>query len=148
ANLMRYRGVVFLSASGVTLSDAQEAAFQAYIKAGGGFVGVHDAARAQPTSSWFTELIGTRPGVSLPNPEHVVEATASANNPPNETGAQVIEGKTSTKWLAFDPTGWSVAKLGQPVAVNAYALTSANDFPGRDPKDWTLQGSTDGTNWT
>lgn len=28
-----------------------------------------------------------------------------------------------------------------------YALTSANDFETRDPRDWTLQGSTDGKEW-
>ncbi len=39
-------------------------------------------------------------------------------------------------------------KLEKPTAITRYALTSANDFPGRDPKNWTLQGSTDGTNWT
>jgi PKD repeat protein/type 1 glutamine amidotransferase len=148
ANLARYRGVVFLSAEGVILDDGQEAAFQTYIKAGGGFLGVHDAARAQASSSWFTDLVGTRPAVSLPNPEKAVEATASGNNPPNETVQQVVDGLTSTKWLTRTPTGWIVAKLGQPVAVNHYALTSANDFPGRDPRDWTLQGSADGTNWT
>ncbi|MBO0869476.1 MAG: ThuA domain-containing protein, partial [Micromonosporaceae bacterium] len=148
ANLARYRGVVFLSADGVTLDDGEEAAFQAYIQAGGGFVGVHDAARALPSSSWFTNLIGSRPGVSLPAPEKVVEATANGNNPPNETVQQVIDGLTSTKWLTFTPTGWIVAKLAQPTVVNHYALTSANDSPGRDPKDWTLQGSADGTNWT
>jgi glucose/arabinose dehydrogenase/type 1 glutamine amidotransferase len=63
-NLANYRGVVFLSANGVTLNADQEAAFQAYIKDGGGFVGVHDAARVQADSSWFTQLIGTRPAAS------------------------------------------------------------------------------------
>ena len=29
-----------------------------------------------------------------------------------------------------------------------YSLTSANDAPERDPKDFTLQGSSDGTTWT
>ena len=29
-----------------------------------------------------------------------------------------------------------------------YALTSANDAPGRDPQDWTLEGSQDGQSWT
>ena len=28
-----------------------------------------------------------------------------------------------------------------------YALTSANDFAERDPKDWTLKGSADGKDW-
>ncbi|HEX5542684.1 MAG TPA: ThuA domain-containing protein, partial [Micromonospora sp.] len=99
-NLARYRGVVFLSANGVTLNDEQEAAFQAYIKAGGGFVGVHDAAYAQDTSSWFTGLIGTRPAGSLPNPEKVVEITVNSENPPNEGKDKLIDGNNNTKWLA------------------------------------------------
>lgn len=39
---------------------------------------------------------------------------------------------------------------GQPAKiVIQYALTSANDFPDRDPKDWRLLGSNDqGTTWT
>ncbi|MFJ6194835.1 ThuA domain-containing protein [Micromonospora sp. NPDC092111] len=147
-NLARYRGVLFLSANGVTLDDAQEAAFQAYVKGGGGFVGVHDAVRAQPNSSWFTGLVGARPGASLPNAEKVASATASAENPPNETAAKAVDGSTSSKWLTSKPTGWLTAKLDRPVVISRYALTSANDFPGRDPKNWRLQGSADGTTWT
>ncbi len=30
------------------------------------------------------------------------------------------------------------------VRVTGYSLTSANDFPTRDPRDWTLEGSSDG----
>jgi type 1 glutamine amidotransferase len=148
ANLARYRGVVFLSAKGVTLNADQEAAFQAYVKNGGGFVGVHDAARAQADSDWFTGLIGTRPGTGLPNPEKVVGVTASGENPPNESKEKLVDGNTNTKWLTFQPTGWVTAKLDKPVAVTSYALTSANDFEGRDPKDWKLQGSQDGKSWT
>ncbi|MBY8874243.1 ThuA domain-containing protein [Micromonospora sp. PLK6-60] len=146
-NLAQYRGVVFLSANGITLDDAQEAAFQAYVKGGGGFVGVHDAARAQPDSAWFTGLLGSRPAASLPNAEKVVSATASGENPPNETAAKAVDGSTSSKWLARTPTGWLTATLAKPVVVSRYALTSANDFPGRDPKDWKLQGSVDGSTW-
>jgi hypothetical protein len=36
-------------------------------------------------------------------------------------------------------------KTAQRVA--SYKLTSANDAPGRDPKDWKLQASNDGTTW-
>ncbi|GAA4593604.1 hypothetical protein GCM10023194_58290 [Planotetraspora phitsanulokensis] len=147
-NLVRYRGVVFLSAKGVTLNQAQEAAFQAYIKDGGGFVGVHDAVRAQPDSSWFTELLGTRPAGSLPPPEKVVESSASGNNPPNETVDKLFDGNNNSKWLVRTPTGWVQAKLEKPAAIAHYALTSANDFDGRDPKNWTLQGSQDGKSWT
>jgi glucose/arabinose dehydrogenase/type 1 glutamine amidotransferase len=147
-SLARYRGVVFLSANGVTLNARQEAAFRTYIRDGGGFVGVHDAARAQADSSWFTELLGTRPAGSLPNPEKVVEIAVSGDNPPNETKEKLIDGKNDTKWLTLSPTGSVQMKLEKPVAVAHYALTSANDFPGRDPKNWTLQGSQDGKSWT
>ncbi|MFU8854942.1 ThuA domain-containing protein [Micromonospora sp. SL1-18] len=146
-NLARYRAVVFLSANGVTLNDTQEAAFQAYVKGGGGFVGVHDAARAQPTSSWFTGLIGTRPADSIPPGEKVVEIRVNGENPPNETKAQLIDGNNNTKWLARGNTGWAEVRLEKPAAITRYALTSANDFDDRDPKNWTLQGSQDGQNW-
>ena len=43
---------------------------------------------------------------------------------------------------------WLQAELSEPVAVVDYALTSANDAPERDPKDWKLQGSQDGQSWT
>ena len=33
-------------------------------------------------------------------------------------------------------------------AVNSYTVSSANDAPARDPRDWQFQGSNDGTNWT
>ena len=148
ADLAKYRGVVFLSADGVTLNAEQEAAFQSYVNNGGGFVGVHDAARAQSDSSWFTGLIGTRPALGLPDPEKVVESAVNGENPPNETKDKLFDGKNDTKWLARTPTGWVTMKLDKPVAVVNYALTSANDSSGRDPKDWKLQGSQDGETWT
>ncbi|MFC7100986.1 ThuA domain-containing protein [Nonomuraea rubra] len=147
-NLARFRGVVFLSAKGVSLDEAQLAAFQAFIRGGGGFVGIRDAARAQVDSAWFTELIGTRPVGALPIAEKVVETAASAENPPNETKDKVFDGDNDTKWLARTPTAWVQGKLDKPVAVAHYALTSANDSAGRDPKDWALQGSQNGTTWT
>lgn len=147
ANLDRYRGVVFLSAQGVVLNRDQEGALQNFMRDGGGFLGIGDAAKAQPESSWFTGLIGTRPVGSLADPEPVVAVTASAENPPNETKDKLIDGQENTKWLAFAPTGWVAFQLAEPAAVNSYALTSANDAPGRDPRDWTLQGSDDGQSW-
>src|SRR5881227_1783204 len=47
----------------------------------------------------------------------------------------------TSKWLTFTSTGWVRYQLSTPVAVVDYALTSANDAPERDPRDWTLSGS-------
>ena len=148
ANLAQYRGVVFLSAEGVQLDSAQQDAFQRYVEDGNGFVGIHDAARAQARSDWFTGLVGTRPAGNLPTPAAVADVTASGENPPNETKENLVDGEDNTKWLTFEPTGWVTVELAEPTVVDHYALTSANDHPGRDPQDWTLQGSTDGQTWT
>jgi glucose/arabinose dehydrogenase/type 1 glutamine amidotransferase len=147
-NLDRYRGVVFLSAEGADLNAGQEDALQRFIEDGNGFLGVHDAARAQARSDWFTGLVGTRPAGNLPTPLAVSNITASGDNPPNETKENLFDGDENTKWLAFDPTGWVQFEVAEPTVVNHYALTSANDYKGRDPKDWTLKGSNDGTTWT
>jgi predicted alpha-1,2-mannosidase len=74
--------------------------------------------------------------------------TASAENPPGEMAANLKDGNPSTKWLAFDPTGWVTYQLAKPAVVVRYSLTSANDAPSRDPKDFTVQGSNDGSTWT
>ncbi|MEU8423262.1 ThuA domain-containing protein [Micromonospora sp. NPDC048835] len=148
AGLSAYRSVVFLSATGAALNRDQESALQSYVKAGGGFVGIADAARAQVDSAWFTGLIGTRPAGAIPVAEPVARVTASGENPPNETKEKLTDGDANTKWLVRTPTGWVAYELAAAKRVTGYALTSANDSSGRDPKDWTLQGSTDGQSWT
>ncbi|MFY1669737.1 GH92 family glycosyl hydrolase [Plantactinospora sp. WMMB334] len=80
--------------------------------------------------------------------DRVTEVTGSGENPPNETAARVVDRNVSTKWLVFASAGWVRVRFDEPVAIVHYALTSANDAPERDPRDWTLQGSADGESWT
>jgi hypothetical protein len=80
--------------------------------------------------------------------DQVTAVTASGQNPPNEVATNLKDGNPQTKWLAFSPTGWVAYQLAKPVVVVSYSLTSANDTPGRDPRDFTLQGSNDGNTWT
>jgi type 1 glutamine amidotransferase len=58
ANLARYRAVIFLLTTGDVLDDAQQGAFQRYIEAGGGFVGVHSAADTEHGWPWYGGLVG------------------------------------------------------------------------------------------
>ncbi|WP_329071888.1 alpha-1,2-mannosidase [Streptomyces sp. NBC_01429] len=51
------------------------------------------------------------------------------------------------KWLAHDDAAELEFVLSSPAAVSAYRLTSANDVPDRDPRDWALEGSYDGRVW-
>ncbi|BCY10754.1 hypothetical protein L3i22_058420 [Actinoplanes sp. L3-i22] len=79
--------------------------------------------------------------------EQIAAVTASGENPPYEGKAKAFDGDRGTKWLTFATTGWVQAQLAQPQTVTTYALTSGNDEPGRDPKDWRLLGSDDGATW-
>jgi alpha-mannosidase len=76
--------------------------------------------------------------------------TADGDNPPNEDKTKAFDGNYSTKWLTFKPAGWIQYQFPGTTAyaIHRYAITSANDYPGRDPKNWTLQASNDGYAWT
>ncbi|WP_317445967.1 GH92 family glycosyl hydrolase [Streptomyces collinus] len=80
--------------------------------------------------------------------DHVTEVRASGENSgAGEVKENLADGEPGTKWLTFQPTGWVEFDLDKPVKLVTYALTSANDYDERDPRDWTLQGSTDGKDW-
>ena len=57
-NLRRYRAVVFLSTTGNVLDDAQQKAFEEYIRAGNGWVGIHAAADTEYEWPWYGKLVG------------------------------------------------------------------------------------------
>ncbi|MDT7841894.1 GH92 family glycosyl hydrolase [Streptomyces justiciae] len=80
--------------------------------------------------------------------DHVTDVRASAENTDGgEVKENLADGEAVTKWLTFAPTGWAEFDLDKPYRIATYALTSANDYAERDPRDWTLQGSTDGKDW-
>ncbi|WP_184698489.1 GH92 family glycosyl hydrolase [Saccharothrix tamanrassetensis] len=81
--------------------------------------------------------------------DRVVDVAAGSEHAEaGEVKENLVDGNTASKWLAFAPTGWARFTFPEPVAVRRYALTSANDAPERDPKDWALRGSNDGSAWT
>ncbi|WP_280887929.1 DUF6461 domain-containing protein [Streptomyces sp. LBL] len=54
---------------------------------------------------------------------------------------------SANKWFAPHSRASLEFQLTQPVAVDRYVLTSADDAPDRDPAAWTLRGSVDGHVW-
>ncbi|MGH9464868.1 MAG: ThuA domain-containing protein [Thermoanaerobaculia bacterium] len=53
-----YRVVVSLSTSGDVFAEAEQTAFQAWVEAGGGWVGIHAAANCEHDWPWYGELLG------------------------------------------------------------------------------------------
>ena len=73
----------------------------------------------------------------------------SNNSPPGEGPANAFDNDPYTKYLNFDKYNAGVTvKLNVGRIVTGFTLTTANDFPGRDPTSYKLYGSNDGTNWT
>lgn len=80
--------------------------------------------------------------------DKVTEITVPGENPPDETKDKLIDRDVNTKWLIKENSAYIQLKLSEAEAVIKIALTSANDFEGRDPRDWTFSGSNDGEHWT
>lgn len=58
ADLSHYAAVVFASTTREVLDPGQQAAFERYVAAGGGFMGVHAAADSGYTWPWYGDLVG------------------------------------------------------------------------------------------
>ncbi|WP_327233463.1 ThuA domain-containing protein [Streptomyces sp. NBC_01317] len=112
--LGKYNAVVFLTGGGDVLDPEQEAGLESYVEAGGGFLGIHDAARTEPYSDWFTGLIGARPAAT--SPATVQRATVEVADRVNPATKNLpVEWKRPDKWInwAANPTGkvHTVAKV-------------------------------------
>lgn len=57
-SLAEFDVVMFLNTTGEVLSDPQQAAFERFIQAGNGFVGVHAASDTEFEWPWFGDLVG------------------------------------------------------------------------------------------
>ncbi len=82
--------------------------------------------------------------------------TAQGENGSSESKEKAFDNNINTKWLDFASANpgtrasWIQYKYAgnQRFVVSSYTITSANDRPERDPKDWSLLGSNDGVNFT
>jgi len=118
-----------------------------------GFASSFEAADPQPDWTDTTERTSGVDGnlaVGMPGSlrGHVTSIAVDDQPNANENGNNLNDGDPTTKWLSNTPTSWAQYTLDAPATVVKYALTSANDAPERDPQDWALQGSADGTTWT
>ncbi|MBK1882551.1 GH92 family glycosyl hydrolase [Luteolibacter pohnpeiensis] len=106
------------------------------------------ADKAEPATAGrtFQQNVAGKPANSLA--EFITKISASDENAPNETAARLADADASSKWLVFKNSGWIQYELSKPGAAATYSLTSANDAPERDPRDWKLMGSNNGSDWT
>ncbi|MRG47198.1 T9SS type A sorting domain-containing protein [Chitinophaga sp. SYP-B3965] len=67
---------------------------------------------------------------------------------PTENFTSLIDNNTSTKYyIGGRKALWVQYASTQPGILTRYTLTSGNDLPERDPRNWNLVGSNDGVTW-
>jgi PKD repeat protein/type 1 glutamine amidotransferase len=94
AFLSRYDAVIWLSTTGDVLNDAQQAAFERYIQAGGGYVGVHSAADTEYTWPWYGQMVG---GYFRNHPNGTPTATVVVEDPTRPSTAHL-----PARWTRVD----------------------------------------------
>jgi len=75
-------------------------------------------------------------------------ATASSCTQAKESPDHAFDLNPATKWFATAATGWLQYDFGanNTQVIKRYTISSA-DVPARDPRNWTLLGSLDGSRW-
>jgi cytochrome c len=79
-NLKKYAAVIFLNTTGNILGYKQEAAFERFIQAGGGFVGIHSATDTEYDWIWYSKLVGAN-FVSHPKQQNAKILVVDKNHP-------------------------------------------------------------------
>jgi type 1 glutamine amidotransferase len=103
-NLKQYKAVIFLSPTGDVLNDTQQMAFEKYIQAGGGFVGIHSATDCEFDWAWYGNLVGAYFS-SHPKQQMAVLKVTDANHIATKllpTSWQRFDEWYNYKWMAPD----------------------------------------------
>jgi len=125
AGLAPYDAVVFLLTTGDVLNDAEQAAFETWLRAGHGYVGVHSAADTERDWPWYGRLVGAW---SSGHPE-IQPAVAQVVTPTDaSTAALPARWSRTDEWYGF---------LTNPRANGVRVLLTL-DESSYLPRDWAM----------
>jgi len=97
-NLKKYAAVVFLSTTGDVLNDEQQKAFEKYIQAGNGFVGIHAATDTEYGWAWYGKLAGA---YFLSHPAQQEAVLNVVNSKTIATKHLPLQWKRKDEWYSF-----------------------------------------------
>jgi type 1 glutamine amidotransferase len=117
--LALYDTVVWLSTTGDVLDAAEQSAFEAYVAAGGGWVGIHAAADCEYQWPWYGELLGN--GAWFDSHPAVQEAQLELDGP-GEPGAGSFPASRPMieEWYNFQENPRPVASVVLTVDESTY----------------------------
>ncbi|MDF2188400.1 T9SS type A sorting domain-containing protein [Paraflavitalea sp. CAU 1676] len=96
------------------------------------------------TNLWTPILAGT---VDITDDGGILDAQYTSGSPAGEEFTKVIDNNNATKYLTPNCSAWIRYTATNNYIPKGYSIVSGNDFPDRDPKNWTLQASTNGSTW-
>lgn len=96
--LAEYDAVIFLSTTGTIFNDRQRRAFERYIRAGGGFVGIHSATDTEYGWPWYNKLVGAY-FASHPEQQEAEKVVVDFEHPSTHFLQTELDGN---RWRRFD----------------------------------------------
>jgi type 1 glutamine amidotransferase len=149
-NLASYDAVIFLCTTGDVLNADQQAAFEGYIKGGGGYAGIHSASDTEYDWAWYGGLVGAyfrdHPGVQGVNQQFQVatmnvedrSSAATRGLPQRWTREEewynfrsnprdAVHVLLSVDESTYDPRGYSVPGGSPPMGDHPVAWCHAYD---------------------
>src|SRR6478736_7568018 len=125
ANLAQYEVVIFLSTTGDVLNPCEQAAFERYIQAGGGYAGIHAASDTEYDWPWYGSLVGA---YFNNHPPGTPTATVKVEDPahPSTAGIQTAAGVVDSDCKATLTPSFEKVALDENTS-NPMELTIADD---------------------
>ncbi|MEV7603423.1 ThuA domain-containing protein [Kitasatospora sp. NPDC089797] len=132
AHLARYRAVVFALTSGDVLGPAEKAAFEGYLRAGGGYAGIHSASDTEFAWPFYGQVVGAY-FKSHPHGQFPARVVVEDRDNPSTAHLPAVWGWTD-EWYNFrtDPRG-SVHVLA---SVDESSYDPGPDRMGDHPVVW------------
>lgn len=119
ATLALYDVVVWLSTTGDVLDPPEEAAFEGFIEAGGGYVGIHAAADCEYGWPWYGDLLGN--GAWFASHPPIQPATLVLEDPAHPGAGSFGTVTTFTdEWYNFRANPRSVADVVMTLDESSY----------------------------
>ncbi|QSF56523.1 ThuA domain-containing protein [Nocardioides sp. zg-1228] len=147
ANLANYEVVIFLSTTGDVLNPAEQAAFERYIQAGGGYAGIHAASDTEYDWPWYGQLVGA---YFNNHPPGTPQATVKVEDPAHPSTRTLERRWTrNDEWYNFrtNPAANPRTKLHVLASVDETTYTPGNGSMGAEhPIAW-CQDYDGGRSW-
>ncbi|MGW0434406.1 ThuA domain-containing protein [Micromonospora sp. NPDC003197] len=117
-NLAQYEAIIFLNTTGDVLDAGQQSAFEAYIRGGGGYVGIHAAADTEYDWPFYGNLVGayfaSHPAIQQANVKAVDRGHAATAHLP-QTWTRTDE------WYNYQTNARSTARVLTTLDESSYS---------------------------